>query len=60
MNQYIHRPAFELFDLRTDPDETKNLADDPSYAKLLSEMKAELKAFQERTADPWVLKWDYE
>jgi N-sulfoglucosamine sulfohydrolase len=60
VKEYIHRPAFELFDLRTDPDETKNLADDPNYAKLLSEMKAELKAFQERTADPWVLKWDYE
>lgn len=60
VKDYIHRPAFELYDLKADPDETKNLASDPSYAKLLAEMKAELKAFQERTEDPWVLKWEYE
>ena len=60
VKDYIHRPAFELYDLAKDPDETKNLANDPNYAKLLAEMKGELKAFQERTADPWVLKWDYE
>lgn len=60
VKDYIHRPAFELYDLTADPDETKNLAGDPNHAKLLAEMKAELKAFQERTADPWVLKWEYE
>ena len=60
VKDYIHRPAFELFDLAKDPDETKNLAGDANYAKLLAEMKTELKAFQERTADPWVLKWEYE
>jgi N-sulfoglucosamine sulfohydrolase len=60
VKDYIHRPAFELYDLAKDPDETKNLANDPNYAKLLAEMKGELKAFQQRTDDPWVLKWDYE
>ena len=60
VKDYIHRPAFELYDLAKDADETKNLADDANYAKLLAEMKAELKAFQVRTADPWVLKWEYE
>jgi N-sulfoglucosamine sulfohydrolase len=60
VKDYIHRPAFELYDLKANPDETNNLAADPSYAKLLAEMKAELKAFQERTEDPWVLKWEYE
>jgi N-sulfoglucosamine sulfohydrolase len=60
VKDYIHRPAFELYDLTKDPDETKNLAGDPNSAQLLAEMKAELKAFQERTADPWVLKWEYE
>jgi hypothetical protein len=33
---------------------------DPNYAKLLEEMKGELKSFQKRTNDPWILKWDYE
>ena len=60
VNDYIHRSAFELYDLAKDPDEIKNLASDPNYAKRLAEMKSQLKAFQERTADPWVLKWEYE
>jgi N-sulfoglucosamine sulfohydrolase len=57
---YIHRPAFELYDLESDPHEVHNLAADPKHAKLLESMKAWLKAFQKRTDDPWVLKWDYE
>ncbi|HZL89912.1 MAG TPA: sulfatase [Pirellulaceae bacterium] len=60
VRQYIHRPQFELYDLAADPDETKNLADDPQHAKLLGELKEKLKAFQKRTEDPWILKWDYE
>jgi N-sulfoglucosamine sulfohydrolase len=60
VHDYIHRAAFELYDLKTDPHETKNLAGDPNYAKLLAEMKTQLKDFQQRTDDPWILKWDYE
>ncbi len=60
VQDYIHRPAFELYDLTKDPDETKNLARDPQHAELLKKMQAELKAFQKRTVDPWILKWDYE
>jgi N-sulfoglucosamine sulfohydrolase len=60
VNDYIHRPTFELYDLKRDPDETKNLAADPNYAKLLAEMKVQLKEFQTRTDDPWILKWEYE
>ncbi|MCE9529342.1 MAG: sulfatase [Planctomycetales bacterium] len=57
---YIHRAQFELYDLTTDPDEVKNLATDPAQAKLLEELKGKIKAFQKRTNDPWILKWDYE
>jgi len=57
---YLHRPKFELYDLEDDPDEIKNLADNPKYEKVLEELKTELKAFQERTKDPWILKWQYE
>ncbi|QDU26874.1 Arylsulfatase [Anatilimnocola aggregata] len=60
VKNYIHRPAFELYDLNTDPHEVNNLADDSKYAKLLEEMKAELKDFQQRTSDPWIMKWKYE
>jgi len=57
---YLHRPKFELYDLESDPDEVQNLADNPKYEKVLGELKAKLKAFQKRTNDPWLLKWDYE
>jgi N-sulfoglucosamine sulfohydrolase len=57
---FLHRPRFELYDLENDPDEIKNLADDPGYANVLSELKAKIKAFQERTSDPWIVKWVHE
>jgi len=57
---YLHRPKFELYDLEQDPHEVNNLAGNPEYEKVLGELKAKLKAFQKRTKDPWILKWDYE
>jgi N-sulfoglucosamine sulfohydrolase len=57
---YIHRPQFELYDLAADPDEVKNLAADPAHKALLEELQGKIKAFQKRTNDPWILKWDYE
>lgn len=57
---YIHRPRFELYDLEADPDELKNLADDPHHATLFGELKDKLKAWQKQTRDPWVSKWEYE
>ena len=57
---YLHRPKFELYDLETDPHEVKNLADDPQHQGKLEEMQAGLKAFQKRTKDPWILKWEHE
>jgi len=60
VHDYIHRPEFELYDLRNDPDESHNLADNPAYSEVLAELKVSLKKFQERTADPWILKWKYE
>jgi len=38
----------------------ENLADDPKHQKVLAELKAKLKAFQKRTKDPWIVKWNYE
>lgn len=57
---YIQRPKFELYDLENDPDEVKNLADDPKHAQTLEKLKAAIREFQKRTKDPWILKWDYE
>lgn len=56
----LHRPRFELYDLEEDPHEVRNLAESPQHAGLLAELQTRLRAFQERTADPWVLKWERE
>ncbi|MEM6799584.1 MAG: sulfatase [Planctomycetota bacterium] len=60
VDAYVHRPEFELYDLAADPGEANNLAGESAHADVLQRLKADLKAFQQRTVDPWVLKWDYE
>jgi N-sulfoglucosamine sulfohydrolase len=60
IQQYLFRPRFELYDLENDPGELVNLADDPRYAEMVAEFCQRVRAFQERTRDPWVHKWDYE
>jgi N-sulfoglucosamine sulfohydrolase len=57
---YTQRPEFELYDLVADPNETRNLAEDAQHAQKLAELQGKLRAFQERTADPWRLKWERE
>ena len=57
---YIHRPRHELYDLENDPLETRNLADDPGHAEVLAELQAKLKRWQEKTKDPWIVKYRYE
>jgi len=57
---YLHRPQFELYDLEDDPAELKNLAGSRKYEKVLNELKEKLKAFQKRTGDPWIIKWQHQ
>jgi arylsulfatase A-like enzyme len=38
---------WDLFDLKADPRQQKNLADDPAHAKVLAELRAKLLAFEE-------------
>jgi len=60
VDAYLRRPKFELYDLENDPDELHNLAEDPDHAETLARMQTKLKTFQQRTKDPWQLKWEYE
>ena len=60
VRNYIHRPAFELYDLKEDPHEGNNLANSSKHVELLDRLKKKLKAFQTQTNDPWVMKWRYE
>ena len=57
---YLHRPQFELYDIGADPFETRYLAEDPAYRGTLESLKVKIRDFQERTNDPWILKWEYD
>lgn len=48
------RPAEELYDVKADPDQVKNLAADPAYAKIRSELSAELERKLKEANDPRV------
>ena len=54
--QYLHRPRYELFDLESDPQELKNLADDPKLAAVKEELLARLRKMMKETKDPWLGK----
>ncbi|MFZ0589288.1 MAG: sulfatase [Bryobacteraceae bacterium] len=49
-NQIVPREL--LFDTVFDPEETRNLANDPAYADALNEMRHRLDAWMQRTNDP--------
>ncbi len=60
VKDFLHRPHYELYDLKADPHEVRNLAGDPKHADTLKDLQGRLKTFQEKTGDPWVVKYVYE
>jgi N-sulfoglucosamine sulfohydrolase len=56
LKSFLHRPRLELYDLRNDPDELQNLADDPKHAKTVEELSGKLAAWRKATFDPWLVK----
>jgi N-sulfoglucosamine sulfohydrolase len=49
---FSKRPAEELYDLRIDPGETKNVAADPAYADTKATLSKRLSSWMHSTADP--------
>ncbi len=49
------RPADELYDLRKDPHQLKNVADEPAYAEVLKKLKDQLMKELKETKDPRVV-----
>lgn len=54
LERYYYRPEWELFDMDSDPQETTNVAKNAKYASVFSEMKEQLLAWQNVTADPFI------
>ncbi len=52
------RPAEELYDLRLDPHEVRNLAGDPAHAGVKAELSAALSAWRARVGDPGLMPED--
>jgi N-sulfoglucosamine sulfohydrolase len=57
VENFLHRPRLELYDLRADPWETKNLADDSAHAETLDHMVSRLMERLEEQQDPWIRKF---
>jgi N-sulfoglucosamine sulfohydrolase len=60
LEAFLHRPRHELYDLVNDPHEAVNLAAQPESAGVLADMQKNVRDFQERTGDPWVIKYRHE
>ncbi len=52
VKMYQHRPAEELYDLRSDPYELKNIAKEPSQKGLLASLRNHLKKWTKQQGDP--------
>lgn len=59
MDDFLHRPAEELYDLIQDPEQINNIASDPAYEKDLKTMREQLREFREKTNDPWLPHTDF-
>lgn len=55
---YGKRPLEELYDVRSDPHQVRNLAADPAYAAVKTRLWGELRGYLERTGDPRVAGLD--
>lgn len=60
VEQFLHRPREELYDLASDPNEVKNIAGEAKHADVLADLRSRLKKWQTQTKDPWLIKYQHE
>lgn len=60
VGQFVSRPREELYDLTADPEELNNLNLNERYAGVLEDLRKRLRAWQEQTKDPWIIKYQHE
>lgn len=49
---FAKRPAEELYDVQADPDQVRNLADDPAHRETIDRLRAQLTGYLRDTGDP--------
>lgn len=54
VKDFLQRPEFELYDMRNDPEELKNLASDAKHEKTLKTLQTLLQNWRQETMDPWL------
>jgi N-sulfoglucosamine sulfohydrolase len=52
---FLNRPEYELYDLGKDPNELRNVANDPAYAEILADLRQRLLTWRRETNDPWLI-----
>ncbi|MGJ8658345.1 sulfatase family protein [Cellulophaga fucicola] len=60
VKDFLFRPEFEMYNLEKDPNELDNLAYKKDFKNKVENLKAKLKAFQTKTADPWSIMWNHD
>lgn len=56
LKDYIFRPSEEMYDLETDPDEVRNLAESDEHHTLLLECREKVTEWQKATRDLWLYR----
>jgi len=59
VQDYLHRPPEELYDLEQDPWESLNLAQKLEFQELLADLRGRTHEFRQRTNDPWLILENY-
>jgi len=60
LENFLHRPRFELYDVVEDPNEIHNLAGQMKFQTVVEEFCEKIRSFQKKTKDPWLTKWEHE
>uniref|UniRef100_A0A6M2DWX7 Putative sulfatase n=1 Tax=Xenopsylla cheopis TaxID=163159 RepID=A0A6M2DWX7_XENCH len=53
LKSYYNRPEWELYDVKHDPEELRNLIGKPDLNDTFEELKTRLHTWQQQTNDPW-------
>ncbi|MEM6507296.1 MAG: hypothetical protein AAF711_17795 [Planctomycetota bacterium] len=54
IDSLLRRQPEELFDIRDDLRQVRNLCDSPGMSDTLSDLRQQLKTFRQRTCAPWL------